>query len=65
MLRIVPIQNAAQAASYYGKSDGGYYLSPDELKREWGGKGAAMLGLGGDPRPRPAYRRAAHCQAGR
>jgi conjugative relaxase-like TrwC/TraI family protein len=49
MLRIIPIKDAKQAASYYSKSDGGYYLDPDDLRREWGGKGAAMLGLSGPP----------------
>ena len=49
MLRIQPIADAKAAESYYSKSDGGYYLQADDLHREWGGKGAAMLGLSGPP----------------
>src|SRR5438128_1165594 len=49
MLRFTPIENARQAESYYAKSDSGYYLQADDLRREWGGKGAAMLGLAGPP----------------
>ena len=49
MLRMTPLENAGQAESYYAKSDGGYYLDADGLHREWGGKGAALLGLSGPP----------------
>jgi hypothetical protein len=49
MLRIKPIENAEQAASYYAKSDAGYYLNPDTNRREWGGKAASLLRLTGDP----------------
>src|SRR5690242_18870689 len=45
MLRFTPIENAGQAEHYYSKSDGGYYLDDHELHREWGGQGAALLGL--------------------
>jgi hypothetical protein len=37
MLRIVPIKDAKAAASYYSKSDDGYWMNPDDLRREWGG----------------------------
>jgi conjugative relaxase-like TrwC/TraI family protein len=49
MLRFTPIENARQAEHYYSKSDGGYYLDDHDLHREWGGKGAALLGLSGPP----------------
>ena len=49
MLRISPIADARKAEGYYAKSDGGYYLKAEDLGREWGGKGAAMLGLTGPP----------------
>jgi conjugative relaxase-like TrwC/TraI family protein len=49
MLRFTPIENARHAETYYSKSDGGYYLDDHDLHREWGGKGAAMLGLSGPP----------------
>src|SRR5216683_1820242 len=49
MIRFTPIENARQAEHYYSKSDCGYYLQADDLHREWGGKGAAMLGLSGPP----------------
>jgi conjugative relaxase-like TrwC/TraI family protein len=49
MLRIQPIANAEQAASYYAKSDAGYYLTPEANRREWGGKAADLLGLQGEP----------------
>ena len=49
MLNMVPLTDANGAEEYFGKSDGGYYLEGDELHREWGGKGAAMLGLSGPP----------------
>ena len=45
MLRIHPIADAKAAESYYGKSDGGYYLDDNELRREVGGKAAKLLGL--------------------
>src|SRR5436305_14546074 len=49
MIRFTPIESARQAEHYYAKSDGGYYLEPHDLHREWGGKGAALLGLSGAP----------------
>jgi conjugative relaxase-like TrwC/TraI family protein len=49
MLRFTPIQDAGAAGSYYGKTDGGYYLDSPELHREVGGKGAERLGLAGRP----------------
>src|SRR5690242_6993483 len=49
MLRFTPIANATHAESYYSKSDGGYYLQTGDLHREWGGKGAELLGLSGAP----------------
>ena len=49
MLRMKPIADARKAESYYAKSDGGYYLDADDLHREWGGNGAALLGLSGAP----------------
>lgn len=49
MLRMVPLQNADQAASYYSRSDGGYYLGEGHAGGRWGGKGAALLGLEGAP----------------
>ncbi|MGH7171012.1 MAG: MobF family relaxase, partial [Gemmataceae bacterium] len=49
MLRFTPIANAKHAESYYSKSDGGYYLQTGDLHREWGGKGAGLLGLSGPP----------------
>lgn len=49
MLRMTPIANAKRAATYFGKSDGGYYLEGDGFGREWGGKGAKLLGLEGAP----------------
>lgn len=49
ILRIHPIESAAQAESYYAKSDGGYYLGPDDLRRAWIGRGAELLGLSGPP----------------
>jgi conjugative relaxase-like TrwC/TraI family protein len=49
MLRFTPIANATQAETYYSKSDGGYYDQSAGLHREWGGKGARLLGLSGPP----------------
>ena len=49
MLRMTPIADAKRAAKYFGESDGGYYLEGAELRREWGGKGAELLGLNGSP----------------
>lgn len=45
----MPIASAAQAESYYAKSDGGYYLDESGLRCEWVGSAAAMLGLAGRP----------------
>jgi conjugative relaxase-like TrwC/TraI family protein len=47
MIRMKPVRDAKKAESYYGRTDGGYYL--DGLHREWGGKAAAWLGLTGTP----------------
>ena len=45
MFRMMPIEDAAGAAGYFGKSDGGYYLDGDRgLRREWGGKAAGGWG---------------------
>jgi conjugative relaxase-like TrwC/TraI family protein len=49
MLRIQPIVNAKDAESYYAKSDGGYYVRPEDMHREWVGSGAARLGLSATP----------------
>lgn len=49
MLRIQPIEDAKAAESYYAKSDGGYYVAPDDLGRSWVGRGADLLGLSGPP----------------
>ena len=35
MLRFHPIASAKAAETYYSKSDGGYYLANDDLRREW------------------------------
>ncbi len=45
MLRIHPIANAAAAKAYYAKSDGNYYIGENDLRKEWGGKGAILLGM--------------------
>jgi conjugative relaxase-like TrwC/TraI family protein len=48
MLRIVQQSNAEAAKRYYSQAD--YYLAEGEaleLRGNWGGKGAAMLGLSG------------------
>lgn len=51
MLGMNPIKgkDVGIVAAYFGQSDGGYYLDGKELRREWGGKGAAELGLTGKP----------------
>jgi conjugative relaxase-like TrwC/TraI family protein len=49
MIRINPVASARKAEDYYAKTDGGYYLKPGDLHREWGGQGAARLGLAGPP----------------
>jgi conjugative relaxase-like TrwC/TraI family protein len=49
MLRFRPLADAKAALSYYGKSDGGYYLDGSDLRREVGGKLAEMLGLSPTP----------------
>lgn len=49
LLRIQPIESAAQAETYYSKSDAGYYEKPDDLRCAWVGKGAELLGLEGPP----------------
>src|SRR5436309_1195669 len=45
MMLMNPIKDAAEAAKYFGKSDGGYYLDGSGLRRTWGGKEAERLGL--------------------
>ncbi len=45
MLNITAQVNAAGAKSYFAKSD--YYSDGQEIVGEWGGKGAALLGLKG------------------
>ena len=47
MLRMKPITDAKQAELYYSKSDGGYYLDGEGIRREWGGGGADKVGLAG------------------
>lgn len=49
MIRFRDIRDASAAGSYYGRSNGGYYLDDSDLKREVGGKAAALLGLGTQP----------------
>jgi conjugative relaxase-like TrwC/TraI family protein len=51
MLLMTPIKGklAGTAAEHFGQSDGGYYLDGRELRREWGGKAAPLLGLTGRP----------------
>lgn len=49
MLRFHPIADAKAAEAYYSKSDGGYYLGSDDLRTEWLGRGAELLGLSGQP----------------
>ena len=47
MLRFHPIANAKAAEAYYSKSDG--YYAAGELRQEWLGHGAELLGLSGKP----------------
>jgi conjugative relaxase-like TrwC/TraI family protein len=53
MFRMIPIEDAASAAGYFGKSDSGYFLDGavegEELRREWGGEDKERLGLTGKP----------------
>lgn len=49
MIRMRDIRDASAASSYYGKSDGGYYLDSSDLRREVGGKAAELLGLSSSP----------------
>lgn len=49
MLRMKPVANAKRAEQYYAQTDGGYYHGASGLRSEWGGKGAALLGLDGTP----------------
>jgi conjugative relaxase-like TrwC/TraI family protein len=49
ILRFTEIRDAGAASSYYGKTDGGYYLDAAELWREVGGRLAARLGLSDKP----------------
>lgn len=48
MLNITPQRSAAAAKSYFSKSDGYYTEGRQELIGNWGGKGAALLGLSGE-----------------
>nr|WP_275542166.1 MobF family relaxase [Fimbriiglobus ruber] len=47
MLRFHPVANATAAIAYFSKSDG-YYAAGD-LRQEWLGHGAELLGLSGTP----------------
>src|ERR1035438_3421567 len=51
MLRITPSTSAKGAKEYFTQSltrdDTGYYHEGQELAGQWGGKGAAVLGLSG------------------
>jgi conjugative relaxase-like TrwC/TraI family protein len=49
MLRMKAVQSVKRAEDYYTKSDGGYYVGDNDLRRRWGGRGAALLGLEGQP----------------
>ena len=49
MFRPKPIEDAAGAADYFGKGDGGYYLDGSGLWREWGSERIKRLGLADDP----------------
>jgi hypothetical protein len=54
MLRMKPIASGKRAELYYARTDvgqdaAGYYHEASGLRCEWGGKGAAKLGLGGTP----------------
>jgi len=50
LIRFHVIADAKAAEAYYSKSDGGsqYYLNGD-LRQEWLGHGAELLGLSGQP----------------
>jgi conjugative relaxase-like TrwC/TraI family protein len=48
MIRFTEVESAAAAQSYYGKSDGGYYMDAAELRRLVGGIYARQLGLAGE-----------------
>ena len=50
MLNMTPLKDAKRAENYFGKSDGGYYIADDDLRREWGGKAASLLGLNARPK---------------
>ncbi|WP_157369266.1 MobF family relaxase [Zavarzinella formosa] len=49
MIRFHAIANAKAAEAYYSKSDGGEYYVNGELRQEWLGHGAELLGLAGTP----------------
>jgi conjugative relaxase-like TrwC/TraI family protein len=49
MLLMTPIKDAGRAAEYHTKSDGGYFLQNNGLRRAWVGDAAARLGLSGEP----------------
>lgn len=49
MLRFHPVASAKAALAYYAKTDGGTYYANGELRQEWLGKGAELLGLSGTP----------------
>jgi hypothetical protein len=42
MLNMLQLEDAKGAEDYFGKSDSGYYIKDDEMRREWGGKAAEM-----------------------
>jgi conjugative relaxase-like TrwC/TraI family protein len=44
-----PVASGKRAEQYYARTDGGYYHEASGLRTEWGGKGAALLGLEGTP----------------
>ena len=57
MLRITQSKSADQAKSYYvaGLSREDYYTEGQELEGQWHGKGAELLGLGGEVGPNEFY----------
>ena len=48
MLRITVQSDAAGACRYFNPEKHDYYLDGQELTGQWGGRGAALLGLSGD-----------------
>jgi conjugative relaxase-like TrwC/TraI family protein len=49
MLLMNPIKDAARAAGYFGKGDGGYWLDGYRLRCEWGGDLMERLGVSDTP----------------